>query len=61
METDSDGDLVPDCSAQCLLDSNRSVPGSCGGIETETDSDSDCIPDRIEECPQDREIEVPCV
>ena len=61
METDSDGDLVPDCSAQCLLDPNKSVPGSCGGEEAEIESDSDGLPDRIDECLQDHEKYLRCV
>jgi hypothetical protein len=32
---------VPDCNAQCLQDSNKSVPDSCGGGEAEADSDYD--------------------
>ena len=61
METDSDGDLVPDCSAQFLLDPNTSVPCSCGGGETEIESDSDDLPDRIDECPQECEEKAPGV
>ncbi len=45
--TDSEGDLVPDCNAQRLKDSNKSFPGSCGGGEAEIVCDNDGFPDHI--------------
>ncbi|MEZ4775598.1 MAG: SdrD B-like domain-containing protein [Bacteroidia bacterium] len=52
-DTDSDGDLVPDCIDQCPNDPGKSIPGNCGCGVPETDSDGDNTPDCIDLCPND--------
>ena len=50
---DSDGDQVPDCLDECILDPDKHMAGFCGCGNSEFDSDSDGFPDCVDICPLD--------
>jgi hypothetical protein len=47
-DTDTDGDLTPDCNDLCASDPLKVAPGLCGCGVPDTDSDQDGTPDCLE-------------
>jgi probable HAF family extracellular repeat protein len=50
-ETDTDGDLTPDCIDDCPQDPLKTAPGICGCGIPDTDTDGDGVPDCKDDCP----------
>jgi hypothetical protein len=60
-DTDTDGDLTPDCIDMCVTDRNKIAPGICGCNGTDVDTDGDGTADCNDMCPHDRTRTAPGV
>jgi hypothetical protein len=58
-QSDTDGDLIPDCADLCPNDRNKTEAGFCGCGKLETDTDNDFSPDCIDLCDNDATKTVP--
>lgn len=58
-QSDTDGDLIPDCADLCPNDKNKTEAGFCGCGKAETDTDHDFSPDCIDLCDNDAMKTVP--
>lgn len=50
LDTDTDGDGVPDCNDTCPTDPLKTAPGACGCGQLDTDTDGDGIADCDDNC-----------